>query len=78
MESQRVVGGSVEIRALPALLPARTQHVERTVLPSASADTRDAAAGGDTLSVRVVPLQFRQFPALPGTVRKTDELAREV
>jgi len=58
----------MEIRALPALLPPGTDRLERAVLSSAGLDHGLAAHGSDAVSLRSLPLQFRQFPAVQGEI----------
>jgi hypothetical protein len=53
LEDQRMGGGSLEIRPLPALLSPGIDHLERTILSSATLD-RDHAA----LRRHSVPLPF--------------------
>jgi hypothetical protein len=66
--NQRPVGWSLEIRALPALLSPGTDHLERTLLSSAALDHPAAEIGCDSVSVRFVPMQLRELPALQGEV----------
>src|SRR5258708_7163778 len=54
----------VEIRTLPALLPAGTFHLERTILSRAAVDHAAAAHGSDAVPLPGVPLQLRQLSAL--------------
>jgi hypothetical protein len=66
--NQRVGLRSLEIRTLPALLSTGTDHLERALLSSPVVDPYHAAYGCDSLSLRRVPVQFREFPSLQGTL----------
>jgi hypothetical protein len=66
LEHQCMGRGGLDIRPLPALLSPGFDHLERTVLSSASLDDHYAALRGDSLSMPGVPLQFRQFPSVQG------------
>jgi len=65
---QRVAGRSLEIRALPALLQAGINYLERTLLSSSALDRDDAAYGRNTVSLCGVPLQLRKFQEVQGEV----------
>jgi hypothetical protein len=56
----------LEIRPLPALLSPGSDHLERAVLPSSLFDALSVANRRDALSLRPMPLQFCEFPAVPG------------
>jgi len=58
----------LEICALPALLSAGSDHLERAVLSSAIVDAFPAAHGRDSVSLRGVPVQFCEFPPLQGAL----------
>src|SRR5258708_7270074 len=61
---QRVGSRRVEIRTLPALLPAGAFHLERALLSRAAVDRAAAADGRDAVSLPGVPLQLRQLSPL--------------
>lgn len=55
----------LEIRSLPPMYPADARHLERTALQSAAADVLIAAARSEAVSLRTLPLQFRQLSSPP-------------
>jgi hypothetical protein len=63
--NQRMGGRRVEICPLPAMLPARSEHLEPAILPSAALDRIDAAHWRDALPMPSLPLQLRQLQTLP-------------
>jgi hypothetical protein len=73
--NQRPVGGSLEIRALPALLSPGVDHLERPLLPSAALDDPAAEIGCDSVPMRVMPLQLCELSALQRKVFVAEECA---
>ena len=65
---KRVGGGRMEIRALPALLSSGTSHLERAILSPATVDHDVASSGRNALSLRGLPVQFRELPPVQGKV----------
>jgi hypothetical protein len=55
---------SVEIRTLPALLSPGTHHLERAILSPRPLDHLATASARNALSLRRMPLQFREFQTL--------------
>lgn len=55
----------LEIRSLPPMYPADARHLERTALQSAAPDVLIAAARSEAVSLRTLPLQFRQLSSPP-------------
>ena len=68
MEHQRLGSRRLEIRSLPALLPAGTDYLERAVLPPAAVDRDIVALRSYALSMLILPLQFRQLSWVQGAV----------
>lgn len=64
--NQRLGRRRLEICPLPALLPTGPHHLERTVLSAAVLGPRGDENRRDALSVRAMPLQLREFPAVSG------------
>ena len=66
LDNQRMGGGSLEIRPLPALLSPGTDHLERTVLSSTALDCDYATLRRHALPLPGMPLQFRKFSPVQG------------
>src|SRR6185295_16838079 len=66
----------LEICPLPALLSPGARYLERAVLPAAVNHEVHAASGSDSLSLRSLPLQFCQLPAVQGTLFVAQEEGR--
>src|SRR5580704_7189224 len=67
--NQRLVQWGLEVCALPPLLSPGTDHLERAILSPPALDRVSAACGSHTLSVRRMPVQLRQLPAVQGTLQ---------
>jgi hypothetical protein len=63
----------LEIRPLPALLPAGALNLEPAVLSSSPVDHSHAASGRDAVSMRAVPMQLCKLSAVQGTVLLEEE-----
>jgi hypothetical protein len=70
---QCLVGWRLEICALPALLSSGPDHVERALLPPAPLDNPAIAAARDSVSMRFMPMQLRELPAVQGEIFVAEE-----
>src|ERR1700674_2232491 len=66
---ERLGSWRLEVRPLPQVLPPAARHLERAVLQASVLDRRVAAFGRDAVSLRGVPVQFREFQEVQGALR---------
>jgi hypothetical protein len=64
LANQRMGLRGLEVRAMPKLLSSGPDHLERAILSPAPLDQLAASIGRDALSLRCLPLQFRELPVV--------------
>jgi hypothetical protein len=65
---QRLGLRRLEIRALPALLPSGTEHLESAILSPANVDDPPPELRRHAVSLRGVPLQLCELPRMQGEI----------